>query len=167
MLILCNWLLFFFVSCRWFVPAEAFWFGAGFQHHSKMSRTEQQHSDQHQLPVRENHGETHRQTVYTVVSKQIYDTFPGTKSKFEWIIFRYSCLYCSSCSRLSSSTLDLFINRPAYCLILHTLYIIYSSISVDKIISKHKRCFAVSFLKKQTLFVRQQVFALQMTDKLI
>lgn len=43
---------------RWPFPAEALQRCAGFQQHTKLSRKRQQHSDQHQLPVWENHGKT-------------------------------------------------------------------------------------------------------------
>lgn len=48
----------FWCSCRCSVSAEALWSGSGLQHHHKMSGRQQHHSDQLQLPVRENHGET-------------------------------------------------------------------------------------------------------------
>lgn len=46
---------------RWPFAAEALWHCAGFQQHANLSWKQQQDSDQHQLPVWENHGKTDNQ----------------------------------------------------------------------------------------------------------
>ena len=56
-LMFCGWLCFPVSMSRWAVAAEALWLRAGFQQHNEMSRKQQQYTDEHQLPVRENHGE--------------------------------------------------------------------------------------------------------------